>query len=131
MTRAPSQTFFRVIWEALDGSPAAGDAVSVVGAGNLPSVFRVSDLAVASVSAAAAALAELVGTRHGSRPTAQVDRRLASLWFGTSLRPDGWSSAARVGRHRRRLSHQRWLDQAPHQLAAPPRRGTASPRDSG
>jgi hypothetical protein len=91
MTSAPSQTFFSVIWGALGGSAAGGDAVSVVGDGNLPSVFRVSDLAAASVSAAAAALAELVGARHGSPPSAQIDRRLASLWFGTSLRPDGWS----------------------------------------
>lgn len=82
--------FFGAIWDALGGSPHAADAVSVVGHGSLPSVFAVSDLATASVSAAAAALAELVSLRHGEAPRAQVDRRLASLWFGSSLRPDGW-----------------------------------------
>jgi hypothetical protein len=79
------------MWAALGGSRTAGEAVSVVGTGSLPSVFAVSDLATASVSAAAAALAELIGVRHGSPPPAQVDRRLASLWFGTSIRPDGWT----------------------------------------
>lgn len=65
-----------------------GDApVSVTGgAGDLPSVFRVADLAVASVSAAAQAAARLTGARD-----VEVDRRLAQLWFGMTLRPRGWT----------------------------------------
>jgi CoA-transferase family III len=59
--------------------------------GNLPSVFAVSDFATASVAAAAAAVAELVATRFGSTPPVVVSRRLSSLWFGWSLRPDGWT----------------------------------------
>ncbi len=62
----------------------------VVGAGDLPSVFPVTDLAGASVRAACIAVAELVAARHGTRPVASVDRRLVSLWFGSSLRPEGW-----------------------------------------
>jgi hypothetical protein len=52
----------------------------------------VSDLAAASVAAASAALADLIALRRGQtqRPVVEVDRRRASLWFGSSLRPDGW-----------------------------------------
>jgi hypothetical protein len=51
----------------------------------------VSDFATASVAAAAAAVAELVATGFGSTPPVVVSRRLSSLWFGWSLRPDGWT----------------------------------------
>jgi len=62
------------------------------GAGALPSTFRVTDLAAASVAAAGCALADLVkGACPGaSKPDLTVDRRFASFWFGWSLRPDGW-----------------------------------------
>jgi len=67
------------------------ESVGFVGAGNLPLVFAVTDLAVASVGAAAAALVELVAARVSRPPAAQVDRRLASMWFALLLRPRGWS----------------------------------------
>jgi len=62
----------------------------VVGDGNLASVFAVTDLAAASVGAACLAVAELMHARHGTWPSATVDRRLASFWFARSIRPDGW-----------------------------------------
>ncbi len=55
--------------------------------GYLPSFYRTSDLAEASVGLAGAALARYCGC--GST-AAIVDRRLASLWFDMTLRPDGW-----------------------------------------
>lgn len=62
--------------------------ITVVGSGtgDLPSVFAVSELAIASFSAAARELAALTEMR-----IAEVDRRLASMWFGTTLRPVGWT----------------------------------------
>ena len=78
------------IWSALGGGPDWLERVRVTGAGDLPSVFPVTDLAAASVGAACLAVAELVAARHGTRPDVAVDRRLASLWFGSSLRPLGW-----------------------------------------
>ena len=78
------------IWGAIGGTPSEDPTIEMAGAGSLPSVFAVSDLAAASVGAASLAVAELITTRHGRRPAARVDRRLASLWFGTSLRPIGW-----------------------------------------
>ncbi|UUX49355.1 CoA transferase [Nisaea acidiphila] len=58
--------------------------------GALPSAYAVSDLAAASVGAAGEALADLIAARHGTPPEVAVDRRLASFWFKSSLRPDGW-----------------------------------------
>ncbi len=64
--------------------------VSIHGTGSLPAAFAVSDLAAASIAAAGAALAGLLQT-VGIAPAVAVDRRLASFWFGGSLRPEGWS----------------------------------------
>lgn len=58
--------------------------------GALPSAYAVSDLAAASVSAAGEALSDLIAARHGTPAQVAVDRRLASFWFKSSLRPDGW-----------------------------------------
>jgi hypothetical protein len=68
--------------------------VEILGSGELPSVFSVSDLATAAVGAAGAALAELLSAASGKRPAVAVDHRLASLWFGFSIRPMGWKLPA-------------------------------------
>ena len=64
--------------------------VGVTGRGLLGSVFAVTELAAASVAAAGAALATLIGTAGGSAAEVRVDRALASQWFASSLRPLGW-----------------------------------------
>jgi len=64
------------------------------GTGDLPSVFAVSDLATAAIGAAAAAVAELIAASFGTLVQVAVSRRLASLWFGYSIRPDGWTLPA-------------------------------------
>lgn len=74
---------------ALDLGPAAG-RVLWSESGNLPSCFPVTALAASAVGAAALALSDLLAV-DGPRPTVTVDRRLASLWFGFSVRPQGWS----------------------------------------
>ena len=91
MSSNRSREFLAQMWRAIEGEPAILDHVQLVGAGHLASVFPVSDFAAAAVGVAAAALAELVGTRWGTVPPVSVDRRLASLWYGWSLRPDGWT----------------------------------------
>ncbi len=79
---------------ARDIATALGDpmppATDVTGAGGLPSVFAVTDLAVASVAAAGAEVASLAAQAGATRPALSVDRRLASFWFAWTLRPDGW-----------------------------------------
>ncbi|MEX3934430.1 CoA transferase [Paraburkholderia phymatum] len=98
----------RTIWDALGGQVDDLDRLGFRGAGSLQSAFAVTDFAAASVAAAALAVDELVAHVHPHavrslpdegtsspvqtrQPVAvEVDRRLASLWFATSLRPHGW-----------------------------------------
>ncbi|AKH99999.1 CoA-transferase family III [Hoeflea sp. IMCC20628] len=78
------------LWGALGGEPDLIDKVHVKGEGSLPSVFAVSDFAAAAIATAGSALAEWTGARSGRIPDVSVDRRLASLWFGFSIAPQGW-----------------------------------------
>ncbi|MEJ5061391.1 MULTISPECIES: CoA transferase [unclassified Pseudomonas] len=59
--------------------------------GALPSAFAVTDLACASIAAAGQAVSELLHQQTGRLPAIEVDRRLASFWFSSSIRPLGWS----------------------------------------
>lgn len=78
------------IWTALGGLTDQLDRVSIAGDGKLPSVYAVTDLASASVAAAGIALSELIESTTEKDTFVRVDRRLASLWFGTSIYPLGW-----------------------------------------
>ncbi len=89
-----SNTFAQAIWTSLGGDPALLPRIAVNGQGDLPSAFPVSDLAAGSIGAAGLAIAELIATSNSERPKVTVDRRLASFWFGTTLRPEGWSMPA-------------------------------------
>ena len=86
-----AQATLAQLWSALGGAPGWPAAAMETGVGSLPSIFPVTELAAASVGAAALAVAELVHARHGAAPAVTVDRRLASLWFGNSLHPLGWT----------------------------------------
>jgi hypothetical protein len=79
------------MWHGLGGDAAVIDHLEFVGSCNLPSVYPVSDFAAAAVGTAGAAVAELIAARSGSLPSVSIDRRLASLWFGCSIRPQGWT----------------------------------------
>lgn len=59
--------------------------------GALPSAFAVTDLACASIAAAGQATSELLHQQTGRLPSLDVDRRLASFWFSSSIRPVGWN----------------------------------------
>lgn len=85
-----ARAFLADIWMSLGGSGEAVERVTFLGSGALPSAFAVSDLAAAAVAAAGLALSELVRARFGTAPAVAVDRRLASLWFGMSVKPEGW-----------------------------------------
>jgi hypothetical protein len=87
-----SRRFLTEIWGALGGAAEAADRVTSRTPGDLPSAFAVSDLAAGSVAAAGLAIAELVATTGQPMPSVTVDRRLASFWFDTSLRPIGWTA---------------------------------------
>jgi len=86
--------FSTLIWQACGAGPGAPfdpNNVQVVGHGSLPSVFAVSDLAADAVACAGAAAGEFIQSRFGERPAVQVDRRLASLWFASTIAPQGWA----------------------------------------
>jgi hypothetical protein len=77
-------------WTALGGSAEELPQVDFSGEGALPSAFAVTDFAAGAVGVAAAAIAELIAKCCNGHAQATVDRRLASMWFGFSIRPQGW-----------------------------------------
>ncbi|URM30191.1 CoA transferase [Pseudomonas frederiksbergensis] len=66
-------------------------SIPFTSSGALPSAFAVTDLACASIAAAGQAVSQLLQQHTGRLPPLEVDRRLASFWFATSIRPVGWS----------------------------------------
>jgi crotonobetainyl-CoA:carnitine CoA-transferase CaiB-like acyl-CoA transferase len=90
-TASSASAALSTIWSALGGDDGATEAVRFTGSGDWPSAFPVSDLACASIAAAALAVAELVAARRGAHlPRVTIDRRLTSLWFGMTIAPQGW-----------------------------------------
>ncbi len=87
--------FLREIWTSLGGDPALPRVVWSEGRGDLTAAFAVSDLAEGSIAAAGLAIAEFMIARGGEHqvvlPEVRVDRRLASMWFDTTLRTIGWT----------------------------------------
>lgn len=80
----------RALYGQLSGKNSLPAALKVTGEGNLPAYYPATPLITASVALAAQALSQLLSLRHGSADAVTVDRRLASLWCKTSLKPDGW-----------------------------------------
>jgi CoA-transferase family III len=113
-----AEAFVARIWAALDGPPGALESLRVSGTGDLPSAFAVTGLAAGSVAAAALALAEVAG----SAEPVTIDRRLASFWFASSIRPEGWRVPAPwdpfAGDYPTRDGWIRLHTNAPHHRAA-------------
>jgi hypothetical protein len=89
-----TREFLTAMTDSLDREETTAGAVSFSGSASLPSVFPVSDFAAAAVGAAGVVVADFVRAAFGTRPRVAVDRRLASLWFGFSLRPIDWALSA-------------------------------------
>lgn len=87
-------TLLDEIWQSLEQRPAPCDRLTVSGTGALPSAFPVTELATAAWSAAGLACAELLRREAAEAPQVWIDQRLASLWFGWTLRPLGWTLPA-------------------------------------
>lgn len=64
--------------------------LTIAGKGDLPSWFEVTDLAAASMGLAGLMVARLARPTRDEAPRVTADRRLASFWFGMTLRPQGW-----------------------------------------
>ena len=82
------------VWSAWGGDHARLGALSFTSAGVLPSAFFVTDFASATVAAAGLALDEWIDSHGGNGVGVTVDRRLASMWFYASIRPQGWMPPA-------------------------------------
>ena len=118
MTGSPTANrILHEIWTTLGGNAALPASVSFIDGDSLPAAFAVSDLAAASIAAAALGAAEYAGSS-----TVTVDRRLASLWFGWSFEPDGWTAPAPwdpvAGNYQTADGWIRLHTNAPHHLAA-------------
>lgn len=83
--------YLDAFWQAAGGDPAHRNPIAVTGTGTLASAFPVTAFATAAIGAASLAMAELVTARSGRTHPVVVDQRLASLWFGISLQPQGWT----------------------------------------
>ncbi|MBO0751777.1 MAG: CoA transferase [Bradyrhizobiaceae bacterium] len=86
---ATAQSLVRAIWDALGLPLSSFERLRLEGSEALPSAFPVTELAAATIGAAALAVSEAAGLVSAA-PAIAVDRRLASMWFGLSIRPLGW-----------------------------------------
>ncbi|WP_170533654.1 CoA transferase [Ruegeria atlantica] len=70
----------------------AADSYKSTGKGAWSSAFAVSELATASFAAVGQELARLITAMNlaPTTPKISVNHRLASLWYGSSFKPDGW-----------------------------------------
>ena len=85
---------------AIDPNAQVDPDLTIGGSGALPCTFPYTEFATAAIACATLAVSGLttgaagdygLGTSAAS-PQVNVDRRLASFWFQTSLRAQGWSS---------------------------------------
>jgi hypothetical protein len=120
--RVESQPLVDEAWKALGGPESLLERLTVTGEGDLPSAFPVTDLAVASIAAAVLSVAELLGRHFPAVPDVTVDRRLTSFWFGSSIRPIGWTMPAAwdpiAGDYRTQDGWIRLHTNAPHHRVA-------------
>jgi len=82
-----NETIEHEIVAALGSAMSPPVALRELSPATLPSWFAVSDLAVASIGAAACELADLLRADH-----VDVDRRRAVMWFARTLGPREWTS---------------------------------------
>ncbi|MGI9409536.1 MAG: CoA transferase [Hyphomicrobiaceae bacterium] len=89
----PEPLMFPEIRSAFETNADTPMPVDVVadGAGDLPSWYEVSQLAVEAIGAAASELSRLSVSTGRSPPSVTIDRARSSFWFKTSLDPQGWS----------------------------------------
>jgi crotonobetainyl-CoA:carnitine CoA-transferase CaiB-like acyl-CoA transferase len=88
------RNFLTTMTESLGSDQTTANTVVFSNPVSLPSVFPLSQFAAAAVASAGVAVADFVRTAFGLPARVAVDRRLASLWFGFSIRPIDWALPA-------------------------------------
>lgn len=122
------------LWMALGGQTERLGHLAFRSEGALPSAFYVTELAAASIATAGLALGEWLDPAGAGATSLVVDRRLASFWFSSSLRAQGWAPPelwdAIAGNYRARDGWIRLHTNAPHHRDAALRvLGTGNDRD--
>jgi len=121
MSEKIAQTMLTRIATALNLPGDSVSRVAIVEDERLPSCFPVTELAAASIGAASLAISELAGL-NSAPPAVRVSGRLASHWFGWSIRPQGWDMPnpwdAIAGDYRCRDGWIKLHTNAPHHRAA-------------
>src|SRR5208283_1076649 len=116
------ETLTQGIWSAIRGETGTAEEISFIGKGELSSAFPVTDFASAVIATTGLAISDLLMATLDLRPTLTIDRRLASLWFGMSIRPIGWKLPpvwdAFAGDYRTRDGWIKLHTNAPHHRAA-------------
>ena len=79
------------IGDTNDSERATLPEIEITSVGALPSAFAVTELATASIASAGLELSKLIALSGADAPKVQLDRRLSSFWFASSIRPTGWS----------------------------------------
>ena len=79
------------MWRALGGDGEFLDKIEYFGNRQLPSVFAVTDFAAAGFAVVGASITELIKLEFEQTPAIAIDSSMASLWYGWSLKPIGWS----------------------------------------
>jgi crotonobetainyl-CoA:carnitine CoA-transferase CaiB-like acyl-CoA transferase len=117
-----SMKFLRAASMALQFPADALMHITVQGSGELTSAFPVADFAAEAIATAGVAVAQLLKVQSDCAPEVVVDRRLASLWFGWSIHPVGWTLPAAwdsiAGDYATRDGWIRLHTNAPHHKAA-------------
>ncbi|VVE37920.1 Formyl-CoA:oxalate CoA-transferase [Pandoraea iniqua] len=91
----------RAVDQATASPPIDTTSLTLSGHGALPCAFPFTDFATAAIATASLAVAALGTGEAGNYglagnvalPAVNVDRRLASFWFQTSFRAQGWTSS--------------------------------------
>ncbi len=111
------------IAQAFDIEPVSKESApfAITGDDTLPSYFDVTSLAARSIGVAGMMLSHLLAGEGHNSAAVVVDQRLASLWFGLSLRPIGWKPAPTwdsvAGDYRTKDGWIRLHTNAPHHRA--------------
>lgn len=118
----PSMQFLEAALQALQFPTDALTRISAQGSDALSAAFPVTDFATEAIGAAGLAIGQLLEIEFDRPSDIVINRRLASLWFGWSIHPAGWTLHAAwdsiAGDYATRDGWIRLHTNAPHHKAA-------------
>ncbi len=85
-----AQDLFNLMYAEINARQDGVRCVEFTGREAVPAAFAATDFAAASIAVAAGTISDLLHAAGARSPDITVDRTLASAWFTSSLRPQGW-----------------------------------------